>query len=182
MTTIKAFQFCCLLTLCGLAACGGDSPAAGQVQAPEPAPAPAAAAAEPAPTMPADSAQPASDPSSSQEEAAAPEPQPAEDSAVLRPSYDECIGAAGAVTPAMQDCISKEYEYQDARLNKAYKVLMAKLPDAEKTKLREEERKWLAERDAACPLEPYGGQAQRLESNECALKVVAKRAAELEAR
>ena len=46
----------------------------------------------------------------------------------------------------------------DAELNKTYKALLAKLPDAEsKEKLKQSQRAWLAFRDAEAEFEGRGG-------------------------
>ena len=84
--------------------------------------------------------------------------------------------------PDMQECIGTEYDYQDKRLNQVYKALIARLSKTEQIKLRAEERKWIAHRDAYCALPPDAGQGQRLESNGCTMEQTAKRAATLEAR
>lgn len=117
-------------------------------------------------------------------------PAPADDHAVqggtdaigLRHSYDACLDASGGADAAVQDCISTEYVYQDARLNKTYQALMNQLTKVQRTKLRVEEKKWIAYRDATCKLAPDDGQGQRLESNDCSLEETAKRATALEAR
>lgn len=98
----------------------------------------------------------------------------------MRPSYDACISAAAGATPAMQDCIDSEYQYQDGRLNEAYKAAMAKLGEAQKNALRDQQRKWIADRDAQCFYDPDSGQAGRLDAAECRLEMTAKRADELE--
>lgn len=101
---------------------------------------------------------------------------------VLRPSFQACVDAAGGVTPATQDCISEEYAYHDARLNAAYRRLMASLSKDRATALRNEERTWLAERDNRCHWDAdTEGQAQRLEANYCLMERTAQRAEELEA-
>lgn len=100
----------------------------------------------------------------------------------LRHSYDTCLDASGGADAAMQDCIAIEYGYQDVRLNKVYKALMARLPKDDQTRLRAEERQWIAYRDAHCGLAPDGGQGQRLESNDCLVEETAKRATALEGR
>ncbi|MGG6462020.1 lysozyme inhibitor LprI family protein [Solilutibacter silvestris] len=102
------------------------------------------------------------------------------DSPKLRPSYDECISAAGGVTPSMHDCIDAEYRFQDARLNSAYKAFMAKLGGKERTKLRDAQRHWIAKRDEQCASDPDSGQAGALDAYECRLELTANRAAELE--
>jgi uncharacterized protein YecT (DUF1311 family) len=100
----------------------------------------------------------------------------------LRPSYDACLKAADAAMTATQACIATEFEYQDARLNRVYKALMARLSSAGQAKLHAEERKWIAYRDSYCTDDDNGGQGYRLASNDCSLEQTAKRAAVLEAR
>src|SRR4029450_2437071 len=41
-----------------------------------------------------------------------------------------------------------DFAKADADLNKAYRAVLAKLPDAEKQKLKETQRAWIASRDA----------------------------------
>lgn len=102
---------------------------------------------------------------------------------MLRSTYDQCLNNAGGVTPDIQDCIETEYEYQEARLDKVYQELLAKLGGDQKAALETEQKKWLSDRDAQCGVDPdEGGQGQRLEANDCFLEMTAKRAAELEAR
>jgi len=100
----------------------------------------------------------------------------------LRASYQQCLDRSGGVTSTMQDCIGNEYRYQDDRLNKVYRALRPKLDDASATQLRDEQRRWIAERDKTCAPDPDGGTAAMLGANDCALGRTAKRAAELEAR
>lgn len=102
---------------------------------------------------------------------------------MLRSTYDQCLKNAGGVTPDLQDCIETEYEYQEARLDKAYQGLLTKLGGDKKAVLETEQKKWLDDRDAQCGVDPdEGGQGQRLEANDCFLEMTAKRAAELETR
>lgn len=104
------------------------------------------------------------------------------DSNGIRASYSACLKAADGVTPDIQDCIGNEYTYQDKRLNRVYKALMARLSKDEQAKLRNEERKWIVHRDTDCAPPPDAGQGQRLDSNDCVMEETAKRAAALEAR
>lgn len=106
----------------------------------------------------------------------------AEVSPVLRSSYDECIKASDGVMPEIQDCIRAEFEYQDAYLNRVYEALMMRLDERMKISLRDEQRKWIAERDKQCAYDPESGQAGRLDASECRLEMTASRAAELAAR
>lgn len=103
--------------------------------------------------------------------------------AALRTSYQACIAQSAGVTPAMQDCMAVEAEYQEGRLASAYDRLLESLaPDARRA-LESEQSAWLSEQDRACAWNAdEEGQAQRLEANECTLQMTATRAAELEQR
>ena len=101
----------------------------------------------------------------------------------IRPYYQICVDKADGVTPSLQECIGAEYEYQDKRLNRAYKALMDGLDSTGRSSLRTEERKWLAQRDRSCrPPTADDGQAQDLMHRDCLLTKTAKRATALEAR
>ena len=96
-------------------------------------------------------------------------------SAPLRPSFDQCIERAEAVTPAMQDCIEVEYMFQNARMEAA----LAKLAPA----TANDQQAWQVRKDSECRWDAETeGQAQRLQANFCSLKHIAVRAGELEAR
>jgi uncharacterized protein YecT (DUF1311 family) len=100
---------------------------------------------------------------------------------VLRDSYYECAASNDGSTWAMQACVAAEFEYQDARLNAAYRNVMAKLSDHKRSELKDEEKKWISERDSVCSWDAQvEGQAQRIEANICALKRTAERATQLE--
>lgn len=93
---------------------------------------------------------------------------------MLRNTYDQCLEAASGVTPDIQDCIDREYEYQDDRLSKAYQLLLLSLNSDKKLDLEVEQKKWLSTRDAECGLDvEAGGQGQRLEANDCFLEITA---------
>ncbi|WP_336884795.1 lysozyme inhibitor LprI family protein [Frateuria defendens] len=98
----------------------------------------------------------------------------------IRPSYKHCLDAAGGTTPSMQACMDSEYDFQDARLNKAYKQVLEKLDQAGRSKLRAEERAWIGHREAHCKADPDGGQAAELLSYDCSVHETAKQAAHLE--
>jgi len=81
----------------------------------------------------------------------------------------------------MQECVEAEFKYQDTRLNSIYRALLSKLPPEEKAKLKEEERKWIADKESTCTWDAGSeGQAQRIAANICALEKTAERAAYLE--
>lgn len=100
----------------------------------------------------------------------------------LRSSLDACLKNAGGVTPDIRDCLGKEHDFQDHRLNQTYKTLMASLNEAERKHLREEERRWMTFRDTFCAPDPEPGQAQGLGAYECVVDQTDDRTSELESR
>lgn len=100
----------------------------------------------------------------------------------LRPTYYVCVKAARGVTLTLNNCIGTEHDYQDKRLNAAYQKLRASLSPEQRTTLRDEERRWMAERDKACAPDPDGGTANMLDSNQCVLNQTVARAMVLEGR
>jgi len=99
-----------------------------------------------------------------------------------RASYAACLAAAAGVTPDMKQCMGTEYTYQDKRLNKAYKALMATLDKDRQTKLRTSERTWITYRNSHCALDPNGGQAAELDAYDCSVQETARQASALETR
>src|SRR5262245_54003310 len=53
----------------------------------------------------------------------------------------------------LTDCAQQRYEKADARLNKAYKPLLAGLDPEHQVKLKAAQKAWIAFRDAECDLE-----------------------------
>lgn len=98
----------------------------------------------------------------------------------MRASYQTCLDASEGVTPDIQDCIAEEYDYQDQRLNAAYESLLKSLDSAARDRLRDEQRGWIAKRDAECAPSDEPGQGELLEMNSCSLRITAARADELE--
>lgn len=100
----------------------------------------------------------------------------------LRLSYQECINASGGVNPAMRDCMSVEFAFQDERLNAVYKKLMGTFVAEEKQLLRNEERSWIRHKDAACSAGDEPGQTDEVTAYDCVVIETARRAQELEHR
>jgi uncharacterized protein YecT (DUF1311 family) len=98
----------------------------------------------------------------------------------LRSSYDRCLDAPGGDVPGWVECTAAEFKYQDARLNKVYKLLAEKLNESEKNTLRDSERAWVSDRDALCALSKDSSNGRSINSNDCAAELTAKRAAALE--
>ena len=108
---------------------------------------------------------------------------PRDEDRLLRGSFSKCSDKSGGVTSALQSCMEREYEYQNARLQSAYLSLL-RLQDAKSR--RDTERlqvEWLAEKESKCAWDSvHGGQAQRLEADYCNMQSTAQRALELEQR
>lgn len=117
---------------------------------------------------------------------------------------DACLGAAaeacmagegGSTTVGMTMCLDGEARWWDARLNAAYRAVMAAetAADAEgfagapsaATALRDAQRAWIAWRDAACAYARAqwgGGTGAGPAGVQCVLALTGARALELEAR
>lgn len=100
----------------------------------------------------------------------------------LRPAYDACVSGGGTTTAAVLRCAYDEFTFQDKRLNAAYKMLMSRLEATEKTSLRNEERKWLADKKQRCALHEDSGTTDQVVAADCEVTETARRAAELEIR
>lgn len=96
--------------------------------------------------------------------------------------YSVCMDKSDGVTVDMINCIVTETRFQDARLNKAYKIVMAQLLPERKKQLQDVQRIWLKFRDANCDFysDPVGGTAATVSSHECYLNSITLRARELE--
>ena len=100
----------------------------------------------------------------------------------LSKQHAACMDKSGGTTMGMIECITTETQRQDARLNKAYKAVMADLSPARKKQLLEAQRAWLKFRDANCAFydDPDGGTLARVNANDCMMTATAERARELE--
>jgi uncharacterized protein YecT (DUF1311 family) len=65
----------------------------------------------------------------------------------LSNAFERCTEETGSFVSYME-CVQQEYERQDARLNAAYKKLMASLEASQQSKLRDAQRAWVKFRDA----------------------------------
>jgi uncharacterized protein YecT (DUF1311 family) len=99
----------------------------------------------------------------------------------LSKKYSSCMNKSIS-TQDMVECIDSEYKAQDARLNKAYKLLQQNLSADRKKQLLEAQRLWIKYRDANCGFyyDPDGGSMARLSANDCMMISTAMRAKELE--
>ncbi len=102
-------------------------------------------------------------------------------------SFTDCIDHAGGVTAGTRACVAAEHARWDARLNAAYRTLLASGAHGArvKSRLRESQRRWIAFRDASCEAEgdlaASGGTLAAVLRSDCVLRRTAQRAAELEA-
>lgn len=96
--------------------------------------------------------------------------------------YHRCMEAAGGVTSAMLECIDKETQVQDARLNRAYRLAQQTLGAAQQSPLRDAQRQWIKYRDANCALygRLTGGSIDRLNGASCVLEMTRERAEDLQ--
>lgn len=97
------------------------------------------------------------------------------------PQHTACMDKASS-TASMVGCITAEAQRQDARLNKAYKAVMAGLSAERKKQLQQVQRAWIKFRDANCGFynDPAGGTMARVSANDCVMTSTAARAHELE--
>ena len=102
--------------------------------------------------------------------------------AKLTRQFSVCMDKAEGVTQNMVECIDAEIKLQDARLNKAYKALVADLNPERKKQLLEAQRAWLKFRDTNCAFyyDPEGGTIARVQAVDCMMTMTASRAKELE--
>jgi len=72
----------------------------------------------------------------------------------LSPSFMACLQRAGGNTVQRSVCSEREVGAQDDRLNKAYQQVMRQLAKdpAAHDGLRDEERRWITERDYTCKI------------------------------
>lgn len=100
----------------------------------------------------------------------------------LSKQHAACMDKSGGTTMGMVECITAETQRQDARLNRAYKAVMAELSPERKKQLLEAQRAWIKFRDANCSFynDPDGGTLARVNANDCMLTSTAARVHELE--
>lgn len=105
-------------------------------------------------------------------------PAVAQTSPNLSSAFSACIGRAGNNTVQRDICAQREVGSQDDRLNKAYQRVMRQLASdpAKKLALRDQERRWIAERDYTCKVNG------NTVDNGCVVIKTAARADELESQ
>jgi uncharacterized protein YecT (DUF1311 family) len=106
----------------------------------------------------------------------------------IRESYDACLDKTQGQIPARGDCADDEFDYQDARLNKTYRALLATLGTGEgdaksaTAPVQAAQRAWLAfyEKDCSARADRFGSDAAPAMLSICRMESVARRAQELE--
>jgi uncharacterized protein YecT (DUF1311 family) len=102
---------------------------------------------------------------------------------LLRQSFSECIDTSEGITPKMQICMETEYQFQDARLQTAYRALLQMESPEGQALIEKSQTEWISKNENDCSWDAqHEGQAQRLEANYCSMSSMAKRAADLERR
>lgn len=98
-------------------------------------------------------------------------------------NFVRCSDAASDIGERA-DCEAVETEIQDARLNQAYKMVMARLNPAQKAELRTSERAWIKRRDVTCEKQAddamNSGSWMRVTYSSCILDETIKRTIFLE--
>jgi uncharacterized protein YecT (DUF1311 family) len=85
---------------------------------------------------------------------------------------------------AMNVCAGKDYQREDATLNKLYKELVAKLEKDRRAKLKQVQVTWIKYRDLQCEFDSSnydGGSMYPLVRSSCLARMTAQRNKELEA-
>ncbi|MDF0489632.1 lysozyme inhibitor LprI family protein [Sphingomonas sp. H39-1-10] len=105
-------------------------------------------------------------------------PAAAQTSPNLSATFTGCLARAGGNTVQRNICAQREVGSQDDRLNKAYQRVMRQLASdpAKKLALRDQERRWIAERDYSCKVN------DNTVDNSCVVMKTAARADELESQ
>jgi uncharacterized protein YecT (DUF1311 family) len=100
----------------------------------------------------------------------------------IRAAYDACITETLGVVPKQQDCADAEYTYQDGRLNRDYKTLLATLEHDDRQAAIEAQRAWLRFRDKDCAARAgrFGSDAGPTTQSTCLMESTAHRAQQLE--
>lgn len=96
---------------------------------------------------------------------------------------DEYKTCSQGNTAEIVQCVDGLYRRWDARLNDAYKKLMAKISDTKiRDALHKAQRLWIQYRQANCEWYDMGeGSIRRIEASECMRSMTAERVLELEA-
>ena len=74
-------------------------------------------------------------------------------------TYTRCMNTGDAgqgITSGMIACTETERNFQDGKLNQAYKMVISRLPAIRQDELRRSERNWIKTRDAICAKELTG--------------------------
>lgn len=100
----------------------------------------------------------------------------------LRPAYGQCVDRSHGEMAPMTACMDAEFDFQDKRLNRAYKELMSTMAKPAMPQLRAEERHWIAQRDLSCNSGTEPGQFDEINAYDCKIIATADRAANLEKR
>ncbi|MEX1826056.1 lysozyme inhibitor LprI family protein [Luteibacter sp. CQ10] len=102
----------------------------------------------------------------------------------VRPAFKACVDGTKGRIADQGDCADDEFTYQDGRLNKAYKALMAQLATDKQaaTGAQAAQRAWLAfmQKDCAARAPRFGSDAAPATESICRMETTAQRAQQLE--
>jgi uncharacterized protein YecT (DUF1311 family) len=95
-------------------------------------------------------------------------------------SATEAADHCGGSNPEILQCIAGLLDREDARLNRAYKAQMARLPPPQQASLRNAQRRWIRDRDAECAYDDRDLGMASIYATLCDLRLTEWRAEELE--
>ncbi|MDF4002797.1 lysozyme inhibitor LprI family protein [Luteibacter sp. PPL552] len=102
----------------------------------------------------------------------------------VRPAYKTCVDGTKGRVADQGDCADDEFAYQDARLNKAYKALMAQLATDKQaaTDAQSAQRAWLSfmQKDCTARAQRFGSDAAPATESICRMETTAQRTQQLE--
>ncbi len=100
----------------------------------------------------------------------------------VRSTYDACVKKTQGRVAEQGDCADTEFEYQDERLNRAYKALIAGLSGIDKRSAVDAQRAWLAfyAKDCAARADRFGSDVAPETESICRMESTAMRAQQLE--
>lgn len=112
-----------------------------------------------------------------------PRPDASYTKANLRPRYDECVTAAGGVTPELSACGDEELAYHEEQLAGIVEPVIDSPDGIEKDKWLEDQAAWWEDTKRNCAWNPAtDGQGQMLDAQSCRINRVVNRVEELKRR
>jgi len=97
----------------------------------------------------------------------------------LTPAYRECLDRNGTETYPQALCLGEEAVRQDARLTAQWRHMLEGMPASRARLLRQDQRRWIARRDASCKAEVVAydviNSTAKLVYNACYMDITVRR-------